>query len=218
MQIRITALVAACALTCLLAGPSGASTPTVNRWIDQAGGFSLTLPTQWYPIPRTKAALEAQVAEEKAAKDTSLEGAYKSLLDSPSALKQLSAYSFQAFLWPPLDSLIPTEVNVEVIKSGDYTSAALPTYAADFASQLSGIKLGATLSRLTLRAGKSVSFDGTVSEVKGTPTGLSFYLFAHDKHLYILSFSLGDSFLRQARIAAVLRSIADSFSFSTSAG
>lgn len=216
MQIRIATFAAACTVACVLAGPSGASTPTANRWIDQAGGFSLTLPTQWYPIPRTKAALEAQVAEEKAAKDTGLEGAYKSLLDSPSALAQLKAYSFQAFLWPPLASAVPTEVNVEVVKGGDYTSADLATYAAGFASQLSGMKIGATLSRLTLRAGKSVSFDATVSQVKGTTTGLSFYLFAHDKHLYILSFSLGESFLRQARIAAALRTIADAFSFSTS--
>src|SRR5580692_9674689 len=107
MQIRIATLAGACALACLLAASSAASGPTENRWIDQAGGFSLTLPAQWYPIPRTKTALEAQVAQEKAAKDTGLEGAYTSLLDSPSALSQLSAYSFQAFLWPPLDSAVP---------------------------------------------------------------------------------------------------------------
>jgi hypothetical protein len=213
MQNRPLVLIAACTLALTLAGAgSAASKPRYNQFVDARYGDSIILPTEWYSIPRTVAGIKQEIATLKRAKNTSLAAAYSSILDSSVAVKELPIYAFQAFLWPPFNSLIPTEVDIEVL-SGKYVAADLPSYSYAFAHSLSGVTIGAP-THLTLAAGACVSFEGTVANGGGVTTGLQFYLFAHKDRLYILSFELGDSFLRQAKVAAALRSIADDFSFS----
>ncbi len=111
-----------------------------------------------------------------------------------------------------LDSPIPTEVDLKIV-SGKYTTATLAADAQGFAESLSGAKVGGITRLTSARAAASSSRERSQTAAVVT-TGLEFYFFAHKNRLYILSFELGDSFLHQARIAAVLRSIADDFSFS----
>jgi hypothetical protein len=187
------------------------TTPKIAVYIDQKYGYSIALPTDWYVIPRTKADLKTEIATLKKEKNTSLAAAYTSVLNSPVAVKQLSIYRFQAFLWPPLDSLVPTEANVEIF-SGTYTTSTLAADALTFAHSLEGMTT-TTPTRLKLAAGTSEFFQGKVA---GTPsTGLEFYFFAHAKRLYILSFALGDAYLREAKIQTTLRAFAGAFTFKT---
>jgi len=162
--------------------------------------------------PAHSALIKQAVSALKREKNTSLASAYNSLLVSPQSLQELTLYRFQAFLWPPLDSPIPTEVDLKIV-SGKYTTATLATDAKGFAESLSGVKVGGDHAS-DPRAGRSEFFEGTVANGGGVTTGLEFYFFAHKNRLYILSFEARGQLLRQARIAAVLRSIAADFSFS----
>jgi hypothetical protein len=220
VQARLLCLCAAGVVALAVSGaaaaaPAAKPAPKLNLWIDTAGGYSIALPVEWYVIPRTTAAIRSEIATLKRQKNTTLAAAYTSILDSPLALKELPIYRFQAFFWPPLKSLIPTEVDIQILPSTatvKYTTANLESYAVSFARSLQGVKAGG-FTQLKLPAGTSAFFEGTVA---GSPkAGLEFYFFAHKGKLYILSFELGDAYLRQARIASTLRAIASAFSFRT---
>src|SRR5713101_8405406 len=98
----------------LATGASAATTPTATQWKDTSYGYSITLPAKWYVIPRTTSAIKQEITYLKARKQSSLAGAYSAMLKSSASLSELKAYRFQAFLWPPLNSLVPTEVSVQI--------------------------------------------------------------------------------------------------------
>lgn len=218
MHARLAGALGATVALVLALAPAGdaATTPTATRWIDAQEGYSLVLPDDWYVIPRTQAAIRQEIASLKAAKNTSLEQAFDSILKSPQALSELTKYRFQAFLWPPLDSLVPTEVSIQVVTGTHSTAAQLPTIGATYAQSLKGA--GAKISGptvLKLPAGRSEFIEGTVANGGGVSTGLELYLLVHDSRVYALSFEIGAAFLRTANVETAFRAIADAFSFST---
>lgn len=201
-----------------VAAPCAAATkPGLTRWIDAKDGYSITLPDDWYVIPRTTAAIRQEIASLKAGKNTRLAEAFASILASPLGVSELATYRFQAFLWPPLASPVPTEVALQVVGNARYTSAQLPAIGASYARALSGP--GAKVegpTKLRLGAGRSEFIEATVSN-GGVRTGVELYIFVHDARVYALSFGIGAGLLHAAGVAPALRSIASAFSFSKTA-
>jgi hypothetical protein len=191
---------------------SAASGPTATKWIDKPDGYSIILPPKWYVIPRTTAEIQKLIAQLKAQKQTSLAGAYKAILESSESKAELKDYRFQAFLWPPLASLVPTELSLQVVSgTRTYTAKDLPAIAATYANAFSGNK-GAKITvpkKVQLGAGPAERIDGTIPSGQAT-TGLELYLFVHGKRIYALSFKIDAGVLAKA---TVFHSIADHFAF-----
>src|SRR5205085_258947 len=93
------------------------------------------------PIPRSTSVIKKEIAYLKAHKQGSLAGAYSAILKSPTSLSELKIYRFQAFLWPPLNSLVPTEVSLQIVPGKrTYRAADLPAIAATYTRALSSNK------------------------------------------------------------------------------
>lgn len=217
--MRIGALAALAGLVVALGAagaPRAATTPSVTRWIDAQDGYSITLPDDWHVIPRTTSAIRQEITSLKAAKNASLADAFASILASPLDVSELGKYRFQAFLWPPLDSLVPTEVSLQVVANARFSTTELPAIGETYAHSLAGP--GATVegpTRLRLSAGPSEFVEATIANGGSVHTGVELYIFVHDARVYTLSFGIGASLLHAAGVAPALRSIADAFSFST---
>jgi hypothetical protein len=213
-------LTAVCAALALAGGAGAATTPKANLIVDKKYGFSILLPplraalvgtTTWYPIPRTLAAIKQTIAGYKAAHDTSLASAYGEV-----DTRQLSQYAFQAFLWPPLESVVPTEVSVQVVSGLHLTTADLTAAGTEYAHELSG---GGTVvsspTRLTLAAGPAEFVQADVNNGGGVHTGAALYLFIHGGRLYVVSFEIDATLLSKSSYRTVLREIANTFTFKT---
>ncbi len=215
MGRRLATAGAAClAGLALAAAGVRAAAPTATKWVDAQFDYSIVLPIDWYIIPRTTAGIAQAAATYARQKQASLARAYDSLLTSPESVHELSVYRFQAFVWPPLDSLVPTELSLQIVSDRRYITADLPAAGAAYAQALSGSGssiAGPTAQRLP--AGACEVIRGTVANGGGVRTGLELYIFTHGGRLYVLSFKLGAGFLREAAITSVLREIAAHFSF-----
>jgi hypothetical protein len=196
----------------LATGASATTTPTATQWKDKTYGYSITLPAKWYVIPRTTSAIEQEITYLKARKQSSLAGAYSAMLKSSASLSELKAYRFQAFLWPPLNSLVPTEVSVQIVTGTHaYTASDLPALGATYANALSANK-GSKITvpkRISLPAGPAEFIEGTTPS-GGVSTGLELYILVHGKRAYVLSFTIDAKVLTQA---TVFGSIAEHFAF-----
>jgi hypothetical protein len=195
---------------------SALTKPGLTRWIDTAEGYSIVLPNDWYVIPRNQGAIRQEVASLRAAKNTSLAAAFSSILASPASVAELSKYRFQAFLWPPLASVVPTEVSLQIVANIAYRRAELSAIAETYARSLAGP--GASIegpSMLRLPAGTCEFIRGSVSNGGGVHTGVELYIFVHDERVYTLSFGIDARFLRTGSVASALRTVAGAFSFST---
>jgi hypothetical protein len=213
MRAPVTLAAAAVACVALGAASAGAAkAPAATKWVDRPYGYSVILPADWYVIPRTKAGIESVIATLKAQKKTSLETAYRAILKTPESLSELKVYRFQAFLWPPVQSLVPTEFSLQVVNgSHAYTAKNLPAIADEYANAFSSNK-GARITvprKVKLGAGTAEVIDGSIPTGQAT-TGLEVYILAHGKRVYVLSFKIDASVLAKA---TVFRSIADHFAF-----
>jgi hypothetical protein len=211
--LALRAVVVGLALV-VLAGTAGAATkPPATKWIDKRSGYSIVLPPKWYPIPRGTSAIKQEIAYLKSHKQAGLAGAYSAILKSPASLAELKTYAFQAFLWPPLGSPIPTEVSLQIVPGKRvYKAADLPAIGAAYANALSAGK-GSKITvpkRIKLAAGPAEFITGIVPNGGGVSTGLELYIFAHGKRVYVLGFKIDAGVLSQAK---VFRSIADNFAF-----
>jgi hypothetical protein len=198
----------------LLGGTAAAAPkPTATKWIDKPFGYSIILPAKWYVIPRSTSAIKQEIAYLEKHKNASLASAYTAILKSPASLSELKAYRFQAFLWPPLSSPIPTEVSIQVVKGQRaYKASDLPAIGATYASALSSNK-GSKITvpkTLELPAGPAAFIEGTVPNGNGVSTGLQLYILSHGKRVYVLSFKIDAGALSQA---TVFKSIAQHFEF-----
>jgi len=221
MTSRPLRLLAALTTALALAGAAGAATtPKATLIVVKKYGFSILLPplhtalvgtTTWYPIPRTVAAIKQTIAGYKAEHDTSLASAYGEV-----DTNQLSKYAFQAFLWPPLESVVPTEVSVQVVSGLHLAAADLASAGAQYANALSG---GGTVvsspKRLTLSAGPAEFVEADVNNGGGIHTGAALYLLIHGGRLYVVSFEIDATLLSKSSYSTVLREIANTFSFKT---
>lgn len=216
----IRLLAAFTAALALVGVASAATTPKASLVVVKKYGFSILLPplrtalvgtTTWYPIPRTVAAIKQTIAGYKAEHDTSLASAYGEVDTS-----QLSKYAFQAFLWPPLESVVPTEVSVQVVSGYHFTTADLSVAGAEYASGLSGSGTSvAAPKRLTLAAGPAEFVQADIANGGGVHTGAALYIFVHGGRLYVVSFEIDATLLHQSSYSTVLREIANTFTFKT---
>jgi hypothetical protein len=221
MTSRPLRLLAALSAALALAGVAGAATtPKASLVVVKKYGFSILLPplhtalvgtTTWYPIPRTLAAIKQTIAGYKAAHDTSLASAYGEVDTS-----QLSKYAFQAFLWPPLESVVPTEVSVQVVSGLHLTAADLTAAGTEYANALSGSgTVVSSPTRLTLAAGAAEFVEANVNNGGGVHTGAALYLFVHGGRLYVVSFEIDATLLAESSYRTVLREIANTFTYKT---
>jgi hypothetical protein len=187
--------------------------PTATKWIDRPYGYSVTLPAKWYVIPRSTSVIKREIAYLENHKQASLASAYSAILKSPVSLSELKAYRFQAFLWPPLNSPIPTEVSIQVVPAKKvYKASDLPAIGATYANALSSNK-GSKITvpkRVKLAAGPAEFIEGTIPNGQGVSTGLALYILSHGKRVYVLSLKIDAHVLSQAK---VFKSIAEHFAF-----
>jgi hypothetical protein len=209
LKLALTGLAVA-----LLAGTAAAANkPTQTRWIDKPMGYSITLPAKWYVIPRSTTLIKQEIAYLKKQKQASLASAYSAILKSTVSLSELKIYRFQAFLWPPLNSLVPTEVSLQIVQGKKvYKASDLPAIGAYYANALSSGK-GSKITvpkTIKLPAGSAEFITGTVPNGGGVSTGLELYILAHGKRAYVISCKIDANVLSQA---TVFRSIAENFAF-----
>jgi hypothetical protein len=217
MTLRVPAVLAASVATlALAAGATAATTPPPSIYVLKQYGYSIILPSTWYPIPRTEAAIRQTIANYKAEHNTSVAGAYAEVLASPMVRSSLSKYTFQAFLWPPLKNLVPTEVAVQVVR-GHFTTADLTTAGDTYAQALSGPGSSVRApQRLTLRAGPCELVEATINNGSDVTTGAALYIFAHAGSLYVVSFEIDGALLHESSYVDALRELANTFSYKTS--
>jgi hypothetical protein len=199
------------------AGVSAKNLPGLT-YRDAAKGYEITIPAAWKLIPRSKAAVQAQIAVLKKGKSASnheLADIYSSIIASPTGLKGLSIYRFQALAWPPdLATPLLTEVSLAIVKtSSAYTKPAdLTALGDEYANALSA-NAGSKIydpKTVTLPAGKAELVEGTIPAGGGLATGVELYLIPHAKHVYELSFQIDARGLAQATLFSA---IAKDFAF-----
>ena len=203
------------AFASLLTGAAAGKSQPATTYVDQAEGYSITLPRTWQLIPRTEAQVRSLIAALERKKSTvPLAETYRSILSSSAGRSGLSTYRFQAFLWP-LDGSTPllTEVSLGIIPTSTaYGRSALPTIGATYANALAqnaGSKV-AVPRVVALPSGPAALVVAVIPAGEGLSNGVELYLIPHGKHLYELSFQIDARFLRQATI---LTSIAEHFAF-----
>lgn len=200
-------LATAAAAAVVAAGARASTTLPSTTWLDKAGGYEITLPTEWKLVPRSKAGIEEVIAglkKTKSAENTALEETYTSILDSSSGTKALSAYRFQAFAWPPdPDTPLLTEVSVGVIgDSATFGHSNLTTLGDEYASALAE-NTGSTIEaprRVKLPEGTAEFVEGRIPAGSGLTNGVELYLIPHGLHVYELSFTADASLLPKATI------------------
>ncbi len=185
--------------------------------VDHTDGFAITIPTAWKLVPRSRAALEAEIAALRKSKSKSnheLAQTFASIAATHAGLVGLTAYKLQAIAWPPNpDTPLLTEVSVGIVKAPRaYSAAALAavadTYANAFATN-KGSKVTVPKA-LRLPAGKAELIEATFPAGQGLSNGIELYLIPHGKRLFELSFEIDARGLRQATLFA---SIASLFAF-----
>ena len=208
-------LVAGVGLASVLAAAAAGKSQPATTYIDQAKGYSITIPRTWQLIPRTETQVRSLIATLHRKKSTvPLAETYQSILSSSAGRSGLSTYRFQAFLWP-LDGSTPllTEVSLGIVPTHTaYGRSALPTIGATYANALAqntGSRV-AVPKAVTLPAGPAELVVATIPAGEGLTNGVELYLIPHGKQLYELSFQIDARFLRQA---AILTSIAEHFRF-----
>ncbi len=188
------------------AAGAGAKNVPGTTYVDNANGYSVTIPTAWKLVPRSKPALTALVAQlkKKKKKQTTLASTYSSILSSQGGLNGLKAYVFQAFAWPAeLGTPLLTEVSVGIVKTSKaYTTKDLPAIGAEFANALSSTKGSKIIvpKQVKLPAGAAEFIEGTIPAGTGLSTGVELYLIPHGKRLYELSFQIDARGLSQATL------------------
>jgi hypothetical protein len=209
-------LVLGLGLAAALAGGAAAKTQPATTYVDQAKGYSITIPRTWELVPRSEVQVKAEIATlKKKASTVPLADTYESILSSAAGRSGLSTYRFQAFLWP-MDGSTPllTEVSLGIVSPNGKVDPKrdLPTIGATYADALAsnpGAKV--TVPKLvTLPAGPAELVEATIPAGEGLTNGVELYLIPHGKRLYELSFQIDARFLRQATILA---SIAQDFRF-----
>jgi hypothetical protein len=207
-------LVAAVAFAVVVVTGSSAANVKGTRWVDKAGGYTITIPKTWQLIPRTTAQVNTLIATLKKQKKTALASFYKSILATTAGRTDLKAYRFQAFAWPDSETQpVPIQVSLGLVKTKTpVTTKALPSVAAVFANQLASNK-GAKITVpkiVTLPAGKAEFIEGTIPIGGGIDNGLELYLIPHGKTVYELAFQIEAS---QLKTATLFTSIAQQFRF-----
>jgi hypothetical protein len=199
----IPALAAVLTLAVVAAG-SARNLPSTT-YVDKNGGYSITIPTTWQPIPRSVAAVQALIAKLKKKKSTTdLASYYAKILGNKSGRADLSNYVFQAFAWPDsLDSPVPIEVSVGIVPTKSVIDPKqLPAIGNEFAKAFLANK-GAKVTQpktVKLTAGPAEVYEGIVPIGAGFTDGLRMYLIPHGKVLYELAFRIEGSQLATAKL------------------
>ena len=206
-------LVAGVGLAAMFAGPAAGKSQPATTYIDQAKGYSITIPRTWQLIPRTEPQVKSLIAALDRKKSTvPLAETYQSILSSSAGRSGLSTYRFQAFLWP-LDGSTPllTEVSLGIVPTHmAYGRSALPTIGATYANALAqntGSRV-AVPKAVTLPEGPAELVVATIPAGEGLTNGVELYLIPHGKKLYELSFQIEAS---QLASASLFTSIAQHF-------
>ncbi len=217
----LAVLLAAAAGSLVAAGAAPAAKPLASTiYVDQPGGYRITVPKTWQIVPPSAAAVKQLVAQLKKQKKTELATVYSDMIATAAGRSELSTFRFRAFRWPLAPSPVPTDVTLSIqpiprrFKQGD-----LPQIGASFARDLRtpGAKVNA-VQMLKLPAGPAALITGTVplpKEYGGIATGFTLILLLKPGKLYLLSFRI-DS--RAAADAKLFVSMAKLFRFCPATG
>ena len=214
------ALLVVLAGSLLVAGAAPAKNQPSTIYVDQPGGYRITVPRTWQLVKPSVAAVKQTIATLKKQKKTELAAVYSDMVSTAAGRKELSTFRFRAFRWPLLPSPVPTDVTLSIQPiAKKYKEADLPAIGASFAKNLRspGAKVAAP-QMLKLPAGRAALITGTVplpKEYGGVKTGFSLVLLLRPGKLYMLSFRI-DS--RAAADAKVFASITDLFRFCPARG
>jgi hypothetical protein len=185
------------------AGAAAKNVPSTT-YASKRGGYQITIPTAWKLVPRTKAQVQALIAQLKKQKQTTLASTYSAIISTAAGRAGLSAWNFQAFAWP-VDPGTPilTEVSVGIVKtSRAYGKQDLKAVGATYANALVSNK-GAKVTvpkTVTLPAGPAEFIEATIPAGTGLANGVELYLIPHGKRLYELSFQVDSSLLSSATL------------------
>jgi hypothetical protein len=198
-----------------LAAGAAATNQPGTTYVDQADGFSVTIPTIWKLVPRSKAAVTTEIAELKKKKaDAELAATYTSIISTAAGVSGLTAYRFQAFEWPvDPDTPILTEVSIGIVKTAKaYGKKDLPAIGATYANALSAAKGSKVVvpKTITLPVGPAEFIEGTIPAGTGLDNGIELYLIPHGKRVYELSFQVDATLLGEATL---FTAIAHDFKF-----
>jgi hypothetical protein len=219
LLLPMLALAAAGSLVAAGAAPAAKTLPS-NIYVDQGGGYRITVPKSWQVVPPSTALVKQIVTKLKKQKKTELAAVYSEMVATAAARKQLTSFRFRAFRWPLAPSPVPTDVTLTIQPiPAKYKQADLPQIGASFARNLRtpGAKINA-VQMLKLPAGSAALITGTVplpKEYGGIATGFSLILLLRPKRLYLLSFRI-DS--RAAADAKLFVSMAKQFRFCPAKG
>ena len=221
--MRATALLVLAAVvgaSLLAAGAATAKNQPSTIYVDQSGGYRITVPRTWQIVKPSVAAVRQTIAQLKKQKKTQLAAVYSDMISTAPGRRELSTFRFRAFRWPLLPSPVPTDVTVTIQPvARKYKQSDLPLIGASFARNLKtpGAKVD-PLPMLKLPAGQAALITGTVPLPKpytGLKTGFTLVILLRPGRLYLLSFRI-DS--RAAADAKVFASIAQLFRFCPAKG
>jgi hypothetical protein len=202
------------------AGAAPAKDQPSTIYVDQAGGYRITVPKTWQIVPPNVTLVKQLVAKLKKQKKTDLATFYSDMISTAAGRQELSTFRFRAFRWPLLPSPVPTDVTLTIQPiARKYTQADLPQIGASFARNLRapGAKVNAP-QMLKLPAGRAALITGTVPLPKqygGIATGFTLVLLLRPGKLYLLSYRI-DS--REAANAKLFASMTNLFRFCPTKG
>lgn len=211
--MRIALVSALAGVVLAAAGAASAATaPKATKWIDSKDGFSIILPSAWYPVPRTVAGVQAMITKYK--KTPGVPTAYRYYLTA-AGKQELKDYVFQAFVnvYPSTDPVIPV-ISIQISTSKPPYKASELTEAADtFGSVLASNK-GAKVSApqtLKFSEGTTELLTATIPVAKGLSEGTELYLIIHGGKLYVLKFVIDATALKS--FESTFKAIAENFRF-----
>ena len=206
----VAALLGAVSLNAAAAAPAKNQPSTI--YVDQAGGYRITVPRTWQVVKPSVAAVKQTIAQLKKQKKTELAAVYSDMISTARGRQELSTFRFRAFRWPALPSPVPTDVTVGIQPIPKrFKQADLPAIAASFASNLRSP--GATVAApqmLKLKAGPAALITGTVPLPKpytGVKTGFSLVLLLRPGKLYTLSYRIDSQVAASAKVFASITSL-----------
>jgi hypothetical protein len=219
LLLPVLMIAAAGSLVAAGAAPAAKTLPS-NIYVDQSGGYRITVPKTWQVVPPSTVLVKQIVAQLKKQKKTALATVYSDMIATAAARSELKSFRFRAFRWPLAPSPVPTDVTLSIQPiPAQAKGATLPQIGASFARNLKtpGAKVSAA-QIIKLPAGQAAVITGTVplpKEFGGIATGFTLVVVPHRGKLYLISFRI-DS--RAAADAKLFVSIAKQFRFCPAKG
>src|SRR5580765_2816412 len=113
LLLSMLVIAAAGSLVAAGAAPAAKTLPS-NIYVDQSGGYRITVPKTWQVVPPSTVLVKQMIAKLKRQKKTELAAVYSDMIATAAARTELTSFRFRAFRWPLAPTPVPTDVTLSI--------------------------------------------------------------------------------------------------------